>query len=324
MALSSQLQSVLKFIFRPQALVVGILVVAGAVSCRSNQKDAPTPGEEASWSGQMQNMSENVRAILPYLYDRDAFRNPKNRAQVHTALKRFAQAAHHVNAETGKKFIPDDLLIEYSLNNLRDDLNRAVHSFEMGQLEYARTAAKSSIGHCFRCHSVTSEGGVAAWDIENLNHLNLAPLEKADLLVATRKYDKAVNYMEGQLNSPDFLKKHAFDFEAMLRRYLALIIRVESAPQRALKELDRVVMREDVPHYIQEQAESWRQSLKAWASEKKPKIANSKQLFDEVEKRFRKAGGLQRYEKDHAGDVEYLRATALLHESPKMLKSPAE
>jgi hypothetical protein len=208
--------------------------------------------------------------------------------------------------------------------NLKNDLNRAAYSFEIGQLEYSRSVAKASLTHCFRCHSVTQQGSSAAWDLDQIHSLNLAPLERADLLVATRKYDKAVTYMESLLNSPEFQQKYAFDFESLLRRYLALTIRVKTDPKRAIGELDKILQRSDIPHYIAEQAEGWRKSLKLWAKERPAKVKTAKELFVQVNRRFAKAYALQRYEKDHAGDVEYLRATALLHDGLKLLKSPED
>lgn len=294
------------------------------LSCKTAEKKEAVAPIDGNWSGSMQNMAQDVKKLLPFLYDREAFHDPKNKETIAQALKQFAQVAKHIKPEMGKKILGDDLLIEYSLTSLTDDLNRAVHSFELGQLEYSRSVAKASLNYCFQCHSVTQVGSSAAWDLDKLQNLNLAPLEKADLLVATRKYDKALSYMESLLSSPDFSKNYAFDFESLLRRYLALIIRVENAPKRAYNELNKILEHKDTPHYIVEQADGWRQSLKAWQKEKKQPIKTPKALFEQVEKRFKKAESIQHYEKDHAGDVEYLRATALLHEGLKILKTPAD
>lgn len=300
-------------------------------SCKSPAKNAAEQAKSsaesspaANWPGQMQNMAQDVKKLLPFLYDRQAYQDPKNREEILHYLKEFSNVAHRIKPATGKSFLGDDLLIEYSLNNLKQDLNRASYSFGIGQIEYSRAAAKASLAHCFQCHSVTHQGSSAPWDLEEIHNLNLAPLEKADLLVATRKYDKALSYMEGLLNSPEFQQTYAFDFESLLRRYLALIIRVEKAPQRALKELDKILERGDTPHYIQEQAESWRTSLKTWTTEKKRTPRNAKQLFQQVEQRYLRAEGMQHFDKDHAGDVEYLRATALLHSGMPLLKTPED
>lgn len=295
-------------------------------SCTSPQKEAPPP--DSNWAGRMQNMAEDVKKLLPFIYDGEAYRDPQNKAEILTYLREFSQAAHQIPAAEGKPFLGDDLLIEYSIKNLKEDLGRAAFALESGQIDYSRTQAKASLNHCFRCHSVTQAGNSAQWNLDQVTNLPLAPVEKADLLVATRKYDQALSYMENLLNSGELHKTRAFDFESLLRRYLALIIRIENAPQRALKEMDRVLSRDDTPHFIIEQGAGWQKSLKEWAQEmkskKKFKISTGKDLFAEVEKRFRKAESIQHYEKDHAGDVEYLRATTALHQGMKLLKKPAD
>ena len=210
------------------------------------------------------------------------------------------------------------------MGNLQEDLKRAQDGFAMGQFEYSRSVTKSALGHCFRCHSVTKEGNTSVWDVGEIHKLNLAPLEKADLLVAARKFDQATTYMESLLKSDEFLANHAFDFEALLRRYLALMIRVESDPERAMQGLEQVLEKGNTPHYIVDQAEGWRKSLQRWASEKKSPIKSAKELFKRVENHFKRAESLQNYEKDHAGDVEYLRITSLLHEGLKLTKEPKD
>lgn len=298
------------------------ITTALVISCKSKEKSAQE--SSPTWPGQMQSMAQDVKNLLPFLYDKQSFSDPKNKELIRRSLKDFGQAAHQVKPQTGKPYLGDDLLIEYSLNNLKEDLNRALLTFDNGQYEYSRSVAKASMGHCFRCHSVGAPGASAAWDLEEIHNLNIAPIEKADLLVATRKFDKALSYMESTLNSPEFLKAYAFDFEAMLRRYLALIIRVENAPTRALTELDKILNRGDTPQYIAEQAKGWRQSLKAWASEKSRPPKNAADMLAQVEKRFKRAHAIQHFEKDHAGDVEYLRATSLLHQGMKLLKKPED
>lgn len=306
---------------RIQLLIIMLFVV----SCQSSKKDEVPSADKANWSGAMQILALDVKKLVPYLYDREAYLDKRNHDEILKYLREFSTAAHHIPTEAGKPILGDDLLVQYSISNLKEDLTRATISFQNGQKEFSRTTAKASLNHCFRCHSVTEKGAASAWDID-ISAYKLQPVEKADLLVATRKYDQALSFMENWLNSNDNQKNFAYDFESILRRYLALIIRVENAPTRALKELNRVLSNADTPHYISEQAEGWRESLKKWAKEGRPKgePKTAKALFDEVERRFKNAARIQRYEKDHSGDVEYLRATSTLHQGLKILKSPAD
>jgi tetratricopeptide (TPR) repeat protein len=291
-------------------------------SCKS--KPAKEEAASATWSGQMQGMAGDLKRLLPYLYDSRAFNDPKNREQIKKALYDFSKNAHRIDPGSGKNFIGDPLLLEYSIYNLQDELARASQSFEAGQLDYSRSVAKTSLSSCFRCHSVTNEGASAHWDLDQFHNLTLAPLEKADLLVAARKYEKALVFMDSQLNSPEFYANYGVDFEALLRRYLALLIRVEKDPQRALNALNKILDRGDTPQYVLEQADGWRKSLELWRREKSPRVQVPNDLFTQVDKRFARARTLQSYDKDHAGDVEYLRATTLLHEGMKIVKTPSD
>src|SRR6202035_5513636 len=103
-------------------------------------------------------------------------------------LKSFSEHAHKITPKMGDGILGDDPLVAFSLGSLEEDLKRASQAFELNQVEYARAVAKSSLNHCFRCHSVTQVGANNHWDLE-IDQLTLNPLEKADLLVATRKYD---------------------------------------------------------------------------------------------------------------------------------------
>lgn len=302
-----------------------ILTLGVVVACQSTQKGHDqTPSESTSqWSNNMQKMAKDVRQLIPFLYDREAFKDPKNREQIASDLKSFSEQVHKISPKMGEQILGDDPLVSFSLESLEGDLKRSYQAFELNQLEYSRAVAKSSLNHCFRCHSMTSPGAQAKWDLKNISQLTLGPIEKADLLVATRKYDEALKHMEGLIASEDFLLSHPFEYEALLRRYLALIIRVQGDPSRALSEMDRVAASPHLPHYILEQVQGWRVSLTQWIRENKnrkktlPPLKEAKHLMD-------RASNLQQFPQDHAGDVEYLRATVLLHDLLKKHLKPQE
>ncbi|NJL25934.1 MAG: hypothetical protein HC902_12715 [Calothrix sp. SM1_5_4] len=139
------------------------LIFAAMSACKST-KPTSEPSFQAAGSGNhagtnfssgMQGMAQDVRKLLPFVYDREAFNNPKNREDIRKYLKEFVQVAHTINPDTGRKILGDDLLVQYSLSNLRQDLERAITSFNQGQTEYSRSVTKASLNHCFRCHSVT-------------------------------------------------------------------------------------------------------------------------------------------------------------------------
>lgn len=291
-----------------------ILALTVIVACQSARKSGEAGSDSAAeWSQDMQKMAKDVRQLIPYLYDREAFLDPKNHDQIGSELKNFSEHVHKITPQMGQRVFGDDPMVSFSLSSLEGDLKRSYQAFELNQLEYSRAVAKSSLNHCFRCHSVASTGAAAKWDLKGISQLTLSPIEKADVLVATRKYGEALKHMEQYLSSEDFLLNHPFDFEAILRRYLAVMIRAQGDPARALTEMDRVAASPHLPHYLLEQVQGWRVSLTQWMRENKKHskrmspLRRAKHLID-------RASQMQQFSQDHAGDVEYLRATVLLHD----------
>lgn len=305
-------------------MIFSVIALVFLAACGTSHKKADEKKETpATWSDQMQNMAKDVRELIPYLYDREAFHSPKNRDVIAATLKDWSEHAHKITPKMGEQLLGDDPLVAFSLQNLESDLKRSYQAFELSQLEYSRSVAKSSLNHCFRCHSLTQIGSTAHWELQNISQLNLSPTERADLLVASRKYDQALQYMEQLIGSDEFVQTHPFDYEAILRRYLALIIRAENNPSRALLEMDKVASRPDLPHYILEQVQGWRVSLQGWIREGK-KNPHKMSPVAHAQEHINEASRLQQFPQDHAGDVEYLRATALLHDSLKKHLKPAE
>lgn len=280
-----------------------LVVAALVVSCQSSQK------EEASWSGQMQNMSQDIKLLIPYAYNKEAYLDPKNEPVIKTALKDLTVQSHKVPEEMGKKFLGDDPIISYALNHLQGDLNRALSAFSHGQKEYSRSVLKSSMGHCFQCHSLTNIGAQARWDISDFKNLELTPEEKLDLLVAARKYKEAFEFADEMISAPDIIQNQPLVFESILRKHLALSLRINGNPTQTLKDLDRVLKDRKLPVYLQKQVTAWRDSLEGWRSVKE----NGKRFIKLAEERISKAKRLQEYAYDHAGDVEYIWATDILH-----------
>src|ERR1044072_2327727 len=133
-------------------LVISLLVsVAGCK--KAEKKQEPVTG--SGWSAQMQRMSKDVRELIPYAYDREAYQNPDNKPKISAVLKDFSEHAHKITPKMGEKLLGDDPLVSFSLQNLESDLKRDYQAFELNQLEYSRAVVKSSMNHCFRCHSLT-------------------------------------------------------------------------------------------------------------------------------------------------------------------------
>lgn len=277
------------------------------MSCSSSNKSS----ESSAWSGQMQGMAGEVEDLLPYIYGRQAFVAPENRAKIDEGMARLSTRAHAISPEMGQIFYGPDPLVKYTLENLQADIARAREAFKAGQMEYSQSMMKAAFGNCFQCHSLTKVGAKAHWDLGKISQLSLAPLERVDLNIASRRYDHAITELETTLTSPQFLASHPFDFEMALRKYLSLMIRTENNPERAFRELNRIIKQENIPAYVMHQAQAWSKSLQAWAGKKSKK---SKDLLADASGFLKRARQIQEFPKDHAGDIELLRVTSSVHE----------
>lgn len=287
-------------------ILIGVLS-AGIVSCQNSQKEKE---QKASWPQKMQAVGQEIGQILPYAYSRKEYHDPKNRQTIQIKLDRFEQVVHGIPAHLGQKLMGKDPIVQYSLSHLKDDVRLAKESFDKGHTEYSRNVLRGSIGHCFRCHS-RSELGPEYDNVTPLfGKLRLDPSEKADVFVATRQYDKAISLLESVLKSPSNFYEHPYEQERAIKRYLALVVRVKKDPSRAIHTIDQFLSRKNIPYYLAEDARQWKKSLRSWMHEKGKKPDG----FTQAKKLLKGAHKLQEYQTHQAANIEYLRASSLLHD----------
>lgn len=283
-------------------------------NCESKPKKAAAANttQEASWVSSMQGLSSEVQQLLPFVYSRQLQYSAKEQEVISERLKNFVKTAHGITPKMGEKFLGDDPMVQFSLDKLSADVTRANRALEAGQVKYAKGVMKNVMGHCFRCHSVTSVGSQAKWEVASFTGLSLSPVEKSELLVATRKYAEAIELLETSLKSPEYVMTQPFDYEAALKRYLVLTVRLAPDPRRAESLFETIVEMDSVPFYMSRKVDQWRQSLRMWSQEKAQKSKTP--TYEEGLKLVQKARGHQSFQKDQSADVEYLRATGVLHQ----------
>jgi hypothetical protein len=280
------------------------------LGCHSHQPASPPENSAKEWPQHMQGLGVSVMRLVPFIYSEKAFEDPANHKQILDDIRSFGGVAHEITPKMGEHFLGTDPIVKYNLQQLKYDVARAEEAFEMGSLDYSRGTMKNVMNHCFNCHSMNGAPSKINWNISQFQSLNLTPLERSDLYVATRQFDASKNLLEGLLKDPDYIQALPLDFEAALRRYLALMVRVKKDPKSSLRELEQLQERKGVPFYVQDHLHAWMESLRKWSHEK----PSRKPLLQQARERMSAAHRLQNFAKDHSGDVEYLRATALLHE----------
>lgn len=272
-----------------------------------------------SWASQMQKMSKNLERLMPYVFSREEFSDSKNRNQVKELVTDYSRSVQHVPEHMGKKILGDDPLVKYYLDNLKDGGQQGLRAFNEGHLDYSRNILKDSMGACFNCHTTTQLGPENTFSTSRLDSsFRIYPTEKADYYVATRQYDQAIRVLEGVLERPDTSAEQPHEQMLAMKKYLALMVRVRKEPTRAGDTIAKYLKNGNPPYFVATEAEAWVKSLRRWASEKRKQPKPLQKAKDLMKQAARAQSAY------HAGYVENLRVTALLHEALKDTKKPLE
>ncbi|NQZ01306.1 MAG: hypothetical protein HRT45_11635 [Bdellovibrionales bacterium] len=294
--------------------------MVGLTACVAAEKSANSSSPK-SWSENMQGMADEVKALVPYVYSSNRYADPANRKIVAKHLEQFANSVHSVPMKQGKKILGDDPIVDFSITQLEADTKRASGAFALGRIEYSRGVAKAVMNHCFRCHSMAKMGGVAKWKVSNFKGLDLNPVERVDLMVATRDYEMATKTLMSSLSNFSYAAEKSFEYETLMKKYLALTVRqpTDSGPKEAMDLFGKIDGSGQVPKHLKYYVASWESSLADWNKAMKSKGKGS--LYSQAQVLLRKGRDKQSYFKDHSGDVEFLRAAEILHKSLMAQKS---
>lgn len=301
---------------RFQRSVTALILVLGLGSSYCAGKSDITSGagggrDSGSWSSSMQGMAKNLEQVLPYVFSREEYSDPNNKAVIKKLLNQFNDGVKQVPKHAGEQLLGKDPIVKYSLNRLAANAARGELSFNDGQIEYSRGLMRESIGLCFSCHTTQNLGPQFNFSTKGFRpSFRQSANEKADYYVATRQFDRAIDNLDAVVQSPAALIENPHEQLNALRKYLYLQVRVKNNPDAAIALLDKYLSWDKLPYFMATDAKAWQSSLRDWKQE-----MNRKTQSDSVSKASQLIKKAKRMEGMHSGLVDYLRASKILHES---------
>ncbi len=311
--------------------MIGVGVSVTLISCASLHKKnvmkiKPSVAESVAaklaaqkrWTKAMRGMALTLQKLVPYLYSRSEFGNPRNKSNLQKLIHSFAKGVKAVPQHAGEKLLGRDPIVRYAVGQLKTNTHAAEKAFGEGHIEFARTVLRENTGLCFSCHTASKYGPQ-----DNFSHMilpaqfSISPVERADFYVATRQFDRATVLLESELKTSNQWIADPHEQLHALRRYLALEIRVKNKPGRAARFLETLLRERSLPYFIASDAKVWVKSLRKWQREPfldQRKLIREKVLFLRARKMVRKGRELQASDTYQGGFVDFLRASALLHE----------
>jgi hypothetical protein len=251
----------------------------------------------------MQRIYGDLRQVLPLALDERAFADPANRAKVRDALLALIRDTSALD-DHSRGFDPG---ARYLARSLSRDVRIGLERFDQGNYAAAQYSVLETTNTCVTCHSrlpswKDSEVSKGFLDAAELSALPV--LDRAQLQVATRRFDEALASFESALLSPSI---EPIDLFRPLIDYLTVCVRVKGDPKRPVSVLQKFAARPDVWTQLRLDVLQWVKDLAkltpAELDSQDP--AQAKTMVD-------RARGEGIHPSDRRGLIEYLAASRIL------------
>jgi hypothetical protein len=291
---------------RQAAICFFFSLLLGTLACQTNKV------AKEGWAQKMETLYSSFVDLVPYIYDNNEYRSLKNRERILSLYDKLAYSVHQIE-DSADKMPPDsDPILKVASQEMKANIEYAKFSFEKGYFDYSRGLMQYTANQCFQCHTRAAIGPAFGDRHLKLDQLKMDSTEKADVYIATRQYDLARKTLELTIDSSLKVNPMPMELEESLYMYLALMVRIEQDPAPVIERLTSLLQRDDLPVYFRRDATKWKKSLVAWQKDIRRgrqdgnKISQAKTLVAAGEKQKNRVS-------DRGGDIDFLRATAVLH-----------
>jgi tetratricopeptide (TPR) repeat protein len=224
----------------------------------------------------------------------------------------LADQAHEL---TAKGLPPDaDPTVKILAGLFQDETKRAYSAVKAGNRPYARGILNQVSSYCIACHTRNSSGpSFTSLPLEPSSK-DLYPIELARFYAATRQFDRALDVFQKILDDKAAPIERPLEWDQAIRFGLAIAVRVKQNPDQALALVERVSESKNAPFFLKQDALKWKESIAQWKAERPKKATTDEGLLSQAAELVVQAREIQKYPRDHAADILYLRASAIIHE----------
>lgn len=271
-------------------------------------------GERDDWISTMRSLEKVLSGLL-------ASQVQGTDAQLGVQLKELARLTQKLS--TQEKLSPDaDPSVHIFSKMFSSYAQQASIAFSRGNREYARGLVNGVSTYCFACHTRTSQAGkVGAKSIGGSLGFSLGAqfekftsFQKGRYWVAIRQFERGADEFERVVADSSFASSHLLDWEKAVRMGVALSVRTLADPDRALRIVARAEAESHSALFFRENAAVWKQALLSWKQEGVRRPETEEGYRAEWLRLMTQARTRGRYPLDRSADVDWLRATQVLHE----------
>jgi len=301
-----------------------LLLLVSNLGCSKPEVKA---NAETTWPENMQKLAATFRDLIPYVYNREAFEDPKNKKIILEKIQNFNKASHVIPIEKAQQILGEDPLVNVSIKGLDTEVQSALTTFERGNYRYSRHLLQHSLNYCFACHTRNQSGPrYDFWDFSDPRADDMNVIQKSKIMVATRQFEKAKETLKSTLMSGKKEGDNPYLQEQAIKQFLAVVVRAEKSPEEGYQFVNGLINRVELPVYLSKNLQSWEKSFVQWMGELKSK-KKSTNFLEDAKKLVKVSNLLHSGEDSDSKYVDYLRASSLLHDSlmnPKNKTTKAE
>lgn len=290
--------------------IMGLSVISGCA-----QKETPEQKADnlATWQVRMAQMSQSLAQLMPLVADPERFNDPDNRAKIKKEVQKFSQVSHNISMNKKPEADPS---LDFVSRKFSQDMKEAVAQIERGNMNYARYLVQNTTNYCISCHTRTDSGRTDLNFSAAVDTSQFKPLEKAEIYMAVRDFDKALQAFDQAAYAKDATMKPQ-TLELAAEKSLAIAVRVKKDPDLANEMVSRILDSQTAPVFLKLKARHWKQSIQQWQKEEKtkPKKLNAQQMLASANNLMNRGWRVESEAiNSRAGLVEFLRASSLLHD----------
>lgn len=300
-------------------VMIAVVTVMGSLALSSsalaaNDKPAATSSEK--WRGEMRALLGTALQLFPLALDEQKFSDPKNSKKINALLKDLNSSSAVLQKHTHESTISADPILPYSAEVFRDELEIARSSFASGKVNQAQGFLRRSLSQCLGCHTHTNSG---TQFVQGTFRDEIGKLDARSRFLAytsVRQFDSALAELDNLLKLPPNPESPAttlLENERIARIALAIAVRVKQEPRDVLKVIEKISKWQSLPPSIKISVDRWRNSVLDWQKAAKIDHSSDEKMI-EASRQILTQAKFKRDQEDGMGEVDLLRASALLHE----------
>ena len=279
---------------------IGRLFILLALAALIN---TPSVSGQNTLRTEMNKVFKAFKDLQPYLLSEKRFQDPANVDSINNILIALNFKFHDVES-FDNKFNNEPGFVS-TLKILDDMLTDARYRFKEGNKGYALWRLRTVSNYCVSCHARHDiKTDFYAGEIELKGATDL---ERGEFYLASRQFEKAKEAFFLAATDP----RNLVDRLDALRKWMIIYVRIHPDPQGAITALQKLRAKANFNFVENESIRGWLDSLLRWQNESKSKVEDVRK----AENLISQASALNDPLSGYNGDVELLRATAILHKS---------